>query len=65
MLAKNKITPGQIDNRFLKVAIYRNQPLKTNLSGLELEYSIIQIYTRSREKYDAELDLTSAWEHKI
>ncbi len=55
MKEKNRLTPGQLDNSFLQMAIYRERPLQPNLSGLELEYAIIQIYTRSHGKREAEL----------
>ncbi|MBE7172631.1 MAG: CehA/McbA family metallohydrolase [Williamsia sp.] len=55
MQEKNKLTPGQIDNSFLQMAVYRNKPLQATLSGLELEYAIIQLYTRVRGKREAEI----------
>ena len=53
MLPKNKLTPGQLDNSFLQIALYRDRPLQQNLSGLELEYVVLQLYTRSRGKREA------------
>ncbi|MDQ6813564.1 MAG: CehA/McbA family metallohydrolase [Bacteroidota bacterium] len=53
MLPKNKLTAGQLDNSFLQMAIYRDRPLQQDLSGLELEYSVLQLYTRSRGKREA------------
>ena len=55
MQEKNKLTPGQIDNSFLQIAVYRNRPMQAALSGLELEYAIIQVYTRSRGRKEAEI----------
>jgi hypothetical protein len=55
MLPKNKLTPGQLDNSFLQMAIYRDRPLQQNLSGLELEYAVLQLYTRSKGKREAEI----------
>jgi hypothetical protein len=55
MLEKNRLTPGQLDNSFLQMAIYRDKPLQQNLSGLALEYAIIQLYTRSKGKREAEI----------
>ncbi len=53
MLEKNRLTPGQLDNSFLQMAIYRDRPLNQNLSGLELEYAVLQLYTRSKGKREA------------
>lgn len=53
MLPKNKLTQGQLDNSFLQMAIYRDRPLQQNLSGLELEYAVLQLYTRSKGKREA------------
>jgi hypothetical protein len=55
MLPKNKLTPGQLDNSFLQIALYRDRPLNENLSGLALEYAVIQLYTRAKGKREAEL----------
>ena len=52
---ENRITPGQIENRFLKLSFYQQRPLKPNLSGLNLEYVVIQIYTRERGKREAQI----------
>ncbi|HEX8356589.1 MAG TPA: CehA/McbA family metallohydrolase, partial [Segetibacter sp.] len=55
MLEKNRLTAGQLDNRFLQIALYRDRPLQQNLSGLELEYAVLQLYTRSKGKREAEI----------
>ncbi|GEO07523.1 hypothetical protein SAE01_00190 [Segetibacter aerophilus] len=55
MLPKNKLTQGQLDNSFLQIAIYRDRPLQQNLSGLELEYVVLQLYTRSKGKREAQI----------
>lgn len=52
---ENIISPGQVGNRFLEVAMYRNRPLETNLSGLKLEYAVVQIYSREEGQREAEL----------
>ena len=46
MKAENALTPGQLDNRFLEVEMYKGRPLRPRLSGLGLEYTVVQIYTR-------------------
>jgi len=55
MLEKNRLTLGQLDNSFLQMALYRDRPLQQNLSGLELEYVVLQLYTRSHGKREAEI----------
>ena len=55
MQEKNKLTPGQLDNSFLQIAVYRNKPLQATLSGLELEYAVVQLYTKTRGKREAEI----------
>ncbi|MCB0689385.1 MAG: CehA/McbA family metallohydrolase, partial [Saprospiraceae bacterium] len=55
MKPMNEITPGEIDNQFAELAIYQGRPLKKNLSGVEVEYFILQIYTRAKGKREIEL----------
>ncbi len=52
---KNRLTPGKIDNSFLQIAVYRERPLQSNLSGLELEYAVVQLYTKKKGKREAEI----------
>lgn len=52
---ENKLTQGQLDNRFLEISINRNPPLSPNLSGLELEYAVIHMYTRENGKREAQI----------
>ncbi|MFP6583981.1 MAG: CehA/McbA family metallohydrolase [Candidatus Hydrogenedentota bacterium] len=52
---ENLITPGELANRFLDLAIYRRRPMKASLSGLSLEYQIVQIYTTAEGKKEATL----------
>ncbi|MCC5929074.1 MAG: CehA/McbA family metallohydrolase [Cyclobacteriaceae bacterium] len=46
----------EVPNRFLEVAIYDKQPLKEGLSGLALEYRIIQLYSREAGKKEVKFD---------
>ncbi len=55
MKPKNKLEAGDIDNRFLELAMYRDRPLHANLSGLGVEYAVIQIYTRARGQREAKI----------
>ncbi len=52
---KNVLTPGQVAARFLEVVMYRNRPMKRDLSGLELEYAIVQIFTNAAGKREAKI----------
>jgi hypothetical protein len=53
MKSENALAAGELDNRFLEVAMYHDRPMKVNLSGLGLEYAIIQIYSRAQGKREA------------
>ncbi len=55
MQQENKLTPGQLDNRFLEVVMYQDRPMRASLSGLGLEYAVIQLYTREKGKREATL----------
>ncbi|MBA4054527.1 MAG: hypothetical protein C0490_07440, partial [Marivirga sp.] len=55
MKPKNKLTPGDLDNRFLELIMYRDRPLHANLSGLGLEYAVIQIYSKAKGQKEAKL----------
>jgi hypothetical protein len=52
---KNILTPGQVANRFLEMQLYRNRPLLPNLSGLRLEYAVLQIYSKDAGQREAEI----------
>src|SRR5688500_1967578 len=52
---ENLLTPGQVANRFLEIEMYNNRPLSPNLSGLALEYAVVQIYTKDAGKREAEI----------
>ncbi len=49
------VPPGEVSQRFLDIAMFDRQPLKPTLSGLELEYRIIQLYSRDAGKREAQL----------
>lgn len=49
------LTPGQVANRFLEVQMYSNRPLSPNLSGLILEYAVVQIYCKDPGQREADL----------
>ncbi|HEY4206757.1 MAG TPA: CehA/McbA family metallohydrolase [Puia sp.] len=52
---KKKLSAGQVANRFLQMQIYRNRPMRAALSGLKLEYVILQIYCKDAGKRDVEI----------
>jgi hypothetical protein len=49
------LSHGQVQNRFLEVAIYRNRPLQSTLSGLLLEYAVVQIFSKDAGQRQAEI----------
>lgn len=52
---ENALTAAEVENRFLELAIFRDRPLKTKLSGLELEYAVLMVYTRHEGKREAQI----------
>jgi hypothetical protein len=52
---ENYITPGQLQNAFIELAMYRNRPMLPNLSGQKLEYAIIQIFSKDAGQREVEL----------
>ncbi len=50
-----KITPGQIADRWLELSMFDKSPLEAKLSGLAVEYRIIQLYSRDRGRREARL----------
>jgi hypothetical protein len=52
---KNLLTQAEVENRFLEMQLYRGRPLLPNLSGLKLEYAILQIYSKDAGQREAEI----------
>jgi hypothetical protein len=52
---EHKLSPGQVANRFLEIQMYTNRPLQPNLTGLKLEYAIVQIYSKDAGMREAEI----------
>jgi hypothetical protein len=50
---KNAISPGELENRFLEISMYGAAPMERGLSGLTLEYRIVQLYTSRTGQYEA------------
>lgn len=55
MTDEKLVQPGDVPNRFLDAQMFDKQPLKPGLSGLELEYRIIQLYCRDVGRREAQL----------
>ena len=58
-LKEKSITAGQVAIRFLELQLYKNRPLLPNLSGLLLEYAVVQIY--SKATYTKSLNAFFSW----
>jgi hypothetical protein len=54
-MEKNLLTPGQVANRFLEIQLYHNRPLLSHLSGLPLEYAVVQLYSKDAGQREAEI----------
>lgn len=52
---KFEVAPSDVPTRFLDVAMYDKQPQKPELTGLKLEYRIIQLYSRDVGRREAQL----------
>jgi hypothetical protein len=50
-----KITPRDVTDRWLDMAMFDKPPLRSALSGLELEYRVIQLYSRDAGRRDAKI----------
>jgi hypothetical protein len=46
---------GMVGRRFLDVQMYDKQPMRERLSGLELEYRILQVYSKEAGRREARL----------
>ncbi len=53
---ENLVSPSDVGQRFLDIAMFNSQPLKPQLSGLALEYRIIQLYSRDVGRREARLE---------
>jgi hypothetical protein len=52
---ENLLTEGQVANRFLEIQMFYGRPMSPNLSGLGLEYAVVQIYSKDAGKREAEI----------
>ncbi len=53
--AAAKISEQEVADRWLEASLYDQQPLNKELSGLALEYRILQLFSRDRGQRDAKL----------
>jgi len=49
------VSVGEVAHRFLDLMMFNTQPLIRHLSGLELEYRVLQIYCRDSGRKEAQL----------
>ena len=52
---ENVIAPGEAASRFLELSMYRQRPMTKELSGLGLEYAILQIYSKNAGPHEAKI----------
>lgn len=52
---KAVVNPSDVPGRFLDASWFDKQPLKSELSGLKLEYRILQLYSRDVGRREAQL----------
>ena len=51
--AQSKIKSSEVNNRWLDARMFDSQPLNAALSGLTLEYRVVQIYSRDKGEREA------------
>jgi hypothetical protein len=56
------ISTGEVSKRFLDLVMFNTQPLVRDLSGLELEYRVLQIYCRDPGRKEVSLGF-GLWDH--
>jgi len=54
-IPKQSVKSGDVANRWLDLLVFNKPPLTPQLTGLELEYRIIQLYSRDAGKREAKL----------
>lgn len=55
VLQEDVITHGESTNRFLDLQMYTGKPLNVHLSGLKLEYAVLQVYSKDAGSREAEI----------
>jgi hypothetical protein len=46
---------SEVPNRWMDVAVFRERPLKSTLSGLDVEYCLLQVYSRDAGRREARI----------
>lgn len=54
-MEKHLLSESQVVSRFLEIQMYQNRPLLRNLSGLLLEYAVVQVYSKDAGRREAEI----------
>jgi hypothetical protein len=49
------VSVGEVNKRFLELGMFNSQPLVRDLSGLEVEYRVLQVYCRDAGRKEATL----------
>ena len=57
-MAPQSVRPADITDRWLDLDTYGQKPMEPGLSGLELEYRIIQLYSRDSGRREAQIGAT-------
>ena len=55
VMPEDVISEGESANRFLDLKMYTGRPLNANLSGLKLEYAVLQVYSKDAGSREAEI----------
>jgi hypothetical protein len=58
-LPENRLTPGEVANRFAEVTVYRHPPMLPNLTGQPVEYAILQIYSKDAGAREIRLEFSA------
>ncbi len=53
--AKKKISKTELEDRWMDLVMFDDRPMTLSLSGLGVEYRIVQIYSRDKGKREASL----------
>jgi hypothetical protein len=58
-LPQNRLTDGDVANRFLALAVYRQPPMLPTLSGQPVEYAILQLYPKDAGAREIRLEFSA------
>jgi hypothetical protein len=57
-VAPQSVRPADVSDRWLELDTYRQKPLEPQLSGLDLEYRVVLLYSRDRGRREAQIGAT-------